>query len=388
MDRRKLAAFLAASFFYWIGLYLYVPTLPEFVRSYTPNLAAVGVVLSMYGLWQGIIRIPLGVTISATGRGKPYLIAGFLLTLVGALVMSEGKSYGTLALGRAITGLAAGTWVPLIVVFSGYFPPKQAVLATSLLSTSSSLGRVLANSATGFLNGIGGYPLPFYLAGVSALVSVVIIAATKIERQEVRSVSAASVRKIFTRPDVLLPAFIAAVGQIGSWAVVLSFMPILARNIGATQIEVGLLIGLNVLASVVGNLANAVVTRRISRTNVLYLAFALFSAGIAFVAVTHTTLLLFVGAFILGLSVGFTAPTLMGLSIERVDQAHRSTAMGIHQAVYSIGMFVGPWLGGMLADTMGIRDMFFVIAAVCFGGTFALITLRRRLLAAAVPEAS
>lgn len=387
MNKRTLAAFLAASFFYWIGQYLYVPTLPEFVRMYTPNLAAVGVVLSMYGLWQGIIRIPLGVTISATGRGKPYLIAGFLLTLLGALVTSAGRSYGTLTLGRAIAGLAAGTWVPLIVVFSSYFPPERAVFATSLLSVSSSLGRVLANSATGFLNRIGGYALPFYLAGVSALISVVIIAATKIERQEVRSVSAASLRKIFTRPDVLLPSFIAAVGQIGNWAIVLSFLPILARNVGASQIEVGLLIGLNVLASVVGNLVNAVVTRRMSRTRVLYLAYALFSAGVVFVAITYTTVLLFVGAFILGLSVGFTGPTLMGLSIERVDRAHRSTAMGIHQAVYSIGMFIGPWMGGILADTMGIRQMFFIIAAVCFVGTYALITVRRRLMSTTISEA-
>ncbi|HUZ17771.1 MAG TPA: MFS transporter [Spirochaetia bacterium] len=382
MDRKKLAALLSASFFYWIGLYLYVPTLPEFVRRHSPTLAAVGVVLSMYGLWQGVVRIPLGVTVDATGRGKPYLILGFILTALGAVVMAKGTTVTSLTVGRAITGLAAGTWVPLIVVFSGYFPPKQAVFATSLLTMSNSFGRILATSATGVLNAIGGYSLPFYLAAASAGISVIIIGATKIERREVHAVSVSSIAKIFVRGDVLLPSFISAIGQIGNWAVTLGFMPILATQAGAGEIEVGLLIGLNVVASMVGNLLNTVVTRRISRTSLLYGAFALFSAGIVFIALIHSIVLFFVGSFVIGLSTGFSYPTLMGLSIERVDQSHRTTAMGIHQAVYSIGMFVGPWIGGIVADAIGIRWMFGATAALCLVGSYTLIAVRKRVLAA------
>jgi predicted MFS family arabinose efflux permease len=39
--------------------------------------------------------------------------------------------------------------------------------------------------------------------------------------------------------------------------------------------------------------------------------------------------------------------------------------MGLHQAVYAIGMFVGPWLSGILADALGLQPMFAVTAAVC-----------------------
>ncbi|MEW5956467.1 MAG: hypothetical protein AB1801_02000 [Chloroflexota bacterium] len=53
--------YIAAAFLYWISLYLYVPTLPTYVHSKTDNLALMGTVLSMYGLWQAIIRLPLGI---------------------------------------------------------------------------------------------------------------------------------------------------------------------------------------------------------------------------------------------------------------------------------------------------------------------------------------
>jgi MFS family permease len=55
----------------------------------------------------------------------------------------------------------------------------------------------------------------------------------------------------------------------------------------------------------------------------------------------------------------------MGMSIQRVADAERATAMGLHQAVYAIGMFGGPWLSGILADAIGIQPMFGVTAAAC-----------------------
>jgi len=42
-----------------------------------------------------------------------------------------------------------------------------------------------------------------------------------------------------------------------------------------------------------------------------------------------------------------------------------TTATGLHQAVYAIGMFGGPWLSGMLANALGIRLTFGVTAFAC-----------------------
>jgi MFS family permease len=66
----------------------------------------------------------------------------------------------------------------------------------------------------------------------------------------------------------------------------------------------------------------------------------------------------------IGLGNGLAYPLLMGMSIEHVEEERRSTAMGLHQAVYAIGMFAGPWLSGILADRMGIQPMFSLTAIV------------------------
>jgi len=50
---------------------------------------------------------------------------------------------------------------------------------------------------------------------------------------------------------------------------------------------------------------------------------------------------------------------------KEVDDAERTTAMGLHQAVYASGMFAGPWLSGLLAQATGLRPMFGVTAVGC-----------------------
>lgn len=380
MNRRRLAAFLAASFFYWVSQYLYVPTLPEYVRLRTTSLAAVGIVLSMYGLWQALVRFPLGIAVDKTGRGRLFLILGFLAGACGALVVAFGRSLGVLTLGRALAGIGAGTWVPLTVVFTALFPARQAVVATSLLTFSGSFGRMIATSLTGFLNNLGGYSLAFYLAVASAAAAVFVVSVVRLEPQETRQVSLRSVAKILVRGDVLLPSIISAVGQFGNWGVIYGFMPILAARIGANGVLQSLLVSANIIAFTAGNLLATIAVRRFSRTTLLYLSTATYASGIWLIAAGHTIAFFFAGTILMGIGNGFSYPTLMGLAIERVDQAQRSTAMGIHQSVYAIGMFAGPWIGGILAELVGIRWTFVVIAAFCLLASYPLIALRRRIV--------
>ncbi len=107
--RLMITLYAIAVFLYWIALYLYVPTLPTYVQSKSDNLAMVGVVLSMYGLWQAVIRLPLGIVADWLGWRKPFIVLGLVLVGLGAWTMGVADSVNGLIIGRAITGLAAST---------------------------------------------------------------------------------------------------------------------------------------------------------------------------------------------------------------------------------------------------------------------------------------
>ena len=94
--RVKVIMFCVIVFFYWMALYLYVPTLPTYAQTKTSSLALIGTILAQYGLWQAIIRLPVGIASDWVGRRKPFILVGMLLAGAGAYVMgSAGRCAAT-----------------------------------------------------------------------------------------------------------------------------------------------------------------------------------------------------------------------------------------------------------------------------------------------------
>lgn len=361
--RVQISLYMAAVFLYWMGLYLYVPTLPIYVQSRSDDLALVGLVLSMYGLWQAIVRLPLGIAADWVGRRKPFILVGFALVGLGAWVMGVAEGVPGLMVGRAITGLAAATWVPLVVVFSGLFPPDEAVRASALLTLVGSVARLVATGSTGALNEWGGYGLAFYLAAGVAVLSLLVVLPTADSVQPPRRPSPGSLLTLVTRRDVLLPSLLSAVGQYVNWAVTFGFLPILARQLGASDVTQSMMTSVSVVMVALGNLATTAVVRWLGAQRLSYLSFFMLFVGAGLAALTQSLWVVFVIQVLIGLGQGIGYPVLMGMSIQHVAGHERNTAMGLHQAVYAIGMFAGPWLSGMVAASWGLPAMFGVTAA-------------------------
>jgi DHA1 family multidrug resistance protein-like MFS transporter len=358
--RRSIVIFLGVTFLFWVTLYLYVPILPTYVKSKAIDLSMVGLVLSMYGLWMAVARIPMGIAVDAMGWGKPLIMAGLFLCALGALVMGLGDSLLVLAGGRAVTGLAAATWVPLLVVFSTFFSEKEAIFSSAMLSITMAFGRVLGTSLSGVLNQIGGYQLPFFLAAITGIVAVGLIPFVKEERRPPKGVSLRSIGSLVARKDVVLPAVISAVVHYVDWSVTFSFLPILAQEMGASDVTRSVIISLNLAFIAVANLINTMMLRKIKHTLLLCFGAFLFFSGIVVIAMASSVSMLLSGAALMGFAFGIVYPILLGMSIHQVDRSQRNSAMGIHQSIYAVGMWTGPWLTGIIADILGIRRTFLI----------------------------
>ena len=363
--RLTVALYGAAVFLYWAALYLYVPTLPTYAESRTDSLAVVGVILAQYGLWQGVVRLPLGIAADWLGWRKPFIIVGFALAGAGALTMGLTHSVNGLLVGRAITGLAAGTWVPLIVAFSSLFPPEESVRASALITLIGSVGRALATGVTGSLNELGGHSLAFLLAAAAAALAMLAVLPIREKQRPLQRPSVAAIGGLVSRRDVLLPALLAAVSQYANWAATFSFVPILADQLGATDVAKSAMLSANIGMILLGNLVATSIVNRVGARHLVRFSFVLLSLGLGGAALAPTLPVLIVSQLCIGLSQGTGYPVLMGMSIRQVSDSSRATAMGLHQAVYAIGMFSGPWVSGIVADLVGIQPMFGLTAPVC-----------------------
>ncbi len=373
--RGAIVLYATTVFLFWFSQYIYVPTLPTFVQSKTTDLGIVGLVLSMYGLWQAVIRLPLGMAADWVGRLKPFILAGVACSGIGAWIMVNSVGVEGLALGRGVTGFAAGSWVPLVVAFTALFPPQEAVRASALLLLFNSLGRLAATALAGPLGKMGGYSLAFYVAiGVSAL-SLVTLLPFREESRPTQTPSPASVRKFIVRREVLLPAFLGAIILYVNWAISFGFIAVLVKQLGGDSVAQGAVVTGVLVTTVLGNLIASSFASRIGSKHLVYASFVLVSVGTAWAALSQDLSMLFIAPIFLGVGGGIASPVLMGLSIENIVDSGRSTAMGVYQTIYAIGMFAGPAVSGAIAGAIGMQTMFAVTAFMClilgsFGTSF------------------
>jgi MFS family permease len=363
-DRHKAAIALHAVVvtLYWMSQYVYAASLPSYIQTRTASLATVGLVLSMYGLCQAIVRLPVGIFTDWLGWRKPFILAGLALTGIGAWILGTSGSVHGLMLGRAITGVAAGAWVPIVVSFSSLFPPRDSIRAASFLILLQAVGRIIASAANGPLNMLGGYRLAFHVALGISLVSLVVAATIGEQRRSPTRPSPHVLGHLFIRQDVMLPSVLAALSQTITWGVSLSFIPIVAKQVGGTDNTQSLLATVAVVMLAVGSLSVNFITKSLGPRRVVMLGFALLFVGSVVAALARSIPTLITSQTCLGLGLGFSYPSLMGLSIRTVDDHERTIAMGIHQTLYAMGMFVGPALSGVLAQSLGMHSMFTIMA--------------------------
>lgn len=349
---------------YWMSQYVYAASLPSYLQNKMGSLASVGIILSMYGLWQALVRVPVGVCTDWLGWRKPFILTGLALTGIGAWVLGTSDTASGLILGRAITGVAAGAWVPLVVAFSSLFPAQDSVRAAGFLILFQASGRIVASTANGPLNNLGGYRLAFYVAGGISLVSLLVASAIREPRRPALHPSVSLIGTLFIRRDVLLPSLLAALSQAVTWGVSLSFIPIVTKQLGGTDNTQSYLAALAVIMLAIGSLVVNRLAKSIGPRRTVVLSFVLFFIGSMLAALAGSVGTLIASQTCLGLALGFSYPTLMGLSIRMVVENERTIAMGLHQTMYAMGMFIGPALSGIVAQVIGIHRMFAVAGFV------------------------
>ena len=366
--RRSVRSFYLGIALFWAALYIYVPILSVYAQSLGASLSLVGLIIASYGAVQLLLRIPLGVASDRLGRRKPFVLAGFLTVGLSCLGLALATTPQLLFLSRALAGLAACTWVTSSVLFASYFPPQEAVRATSLLNFFSSGGRVLATTGGGILAQRFGWASTFWAGVALALVGlVVMMQAREDANATAQRLAWHDVLRIGKVPLLMVSSALATLSQYSSFATTYGFIPIYAVELGASRADLGWLTAAVQIPYTLMAIAASYLVERVGERMVVVGAALLmavstlatpFIPGLGLLALTR------VGY---GVGQGLIYPTLMGLSIKAVPESQRASAMGVFQAVYALGMFGGPAISGLIADHLGLGIMFLATGGLSLG---------------------
>jgi MFS family permease len=229
---------------------------------------------------------------------------------------------------------------------------------------------MVATFAGGYVANRYGTGSPFWVAAFIAFLGFLALAPGKEPVTAHRKTpSLREIAAVLTLPSLLVVSLVAAVTQYSVFATSYAFVPIYADEVlGLDSAQIGsltsvVLLPYAIMSSVVAGLATRVSDRWLVRLGLVLLA-----AASALIPFTVGFWSLLASRVLFGLGMGLTYPVLMGLSIKSVAQEQRASAMGAFQAIYALGMTLGPAISGFIADQFSLSSVFWVTAAACLLG--------------------
>jgi len=354
-------------FMFWASLYMYVPILPVYAATLKNSaLGIAGIIVSMYGLTQFILRVPLGIASDKLKKRKIFVIMGLLLSCAAAIGMGFTRSAVGVASFRGVSGVAAATWVITTVLFASYFSQESTVKAAGLAVFISVFAQLVATLTGGIVANHFGYQAPFFGAAILAGIGVVCLAFFR-EKVLPRSVDSTQVNTKFTLGwSLVLISLAAAVGQFIMYATTYGYVPILADKLGATSTELGWLAASMQVAYMITSFGVVIFVPAGYEKVVALIGIGIIGAASFWVLRSQSVSELFLTRVLHGIGHGLSYPVLMGLAIKPVANQHRATAMSIFQAVYAFGMFTGPAVSGWIVERAGLSAVFSTSAWIAF----------------------
>lgn len=357
---RSIALFYVATFLYWSSMYVYMPILAVHAEKLGASAGLVGAVVGAYGFSQLVLRIPLGIWSDRVGMRKPFIIAGIAAAGIGALGLGLTDDPLWLVVWRAMSGVGAAAWVVFTVLFASYFTPEAATRAMGRMSFISGLSHVVSVYAGGLMAQAWGWHAPFFASAVLAMAAIAV--ALPLEEKPLpprHRVKPEELLRIATVPMLVVVSSVTMLTSWTQWATVNGFSLVYAARLGADRAELGLLTTAMQGAYTLGALLSSFAVDRIGARRLIMGGIAVQAAGAIMVPWLTTPAQMVVAQILGGGGRGVAYPILMGLSIRAVPASDRATAMGVFQAVYALGMFSGPAMSGLLADSLGLPSVFY-----------------------------
>ena len=354
------------------------------------GLSARGAILSfiaVFGVSKALTNYLAGRWSERAGRRR-VLIAGWVAALPVPWLLMWAPSWGWVLAANALLGVSQGlSWSMTVVMKIDLVGPARRGLAMGLNECAGYLAVALSALATGLLaEEYGLRPAPFYLGVVMVVLGLLLSlffaqetlpyaaleerggGQLKGEGEGEGEGEEPSQRELFKRVTLTDPT-LSAVTQAGlvnnlNDGVAWGLLPPLLLSAGRTLGEVSALVALYPAVWGVGQLFTGAWSDRAGRRPLIAWGMWTQAAGLCALALSHTLSAAALGAALLGLGTAMVYPTLLAAIGDVAAPRWRASAVGVYRLWRDLGYAAGALVGGLLADSFGLRAALLGVAAL------------------------
>ncbi|TML58436.1 MAG: MFS transporter [Actinobacteria bacterium] len=331
-----------------------------------------------FGAVKAATNMVAGTLADRVGR-KPVLVAGWVVGLPVPLLIIWAPSWAWIVAANVLLGVNQGlTWSTTVIMKIDLAGPERRGLAMGLNEAAGYGTLALTALVTGAIAAHAGMrPAPFLLGVVYALLGLGLSSAAVREthghaRHEATTLetprSEMPTREVFALTSYREPA-LSAVSQAGlvnnlNDGVAWGLFPILFARHGLGVGRIGVLAALYPAVWGLGQLATGALSDRVGRKRLIACGMLVQAIAISIVAAGTTFTTWALAAVLLGVGTAMVYPALLAAIGDVAHPAWRASAVGVYRLWRDAGFAVGALLAGLVADTLGLVEAVWIVAAL------------------------
>ena len=360
---------------------------PPYMKSQHVAEVLIGTAVSIYGITSLFSRIPAG-ALYRSHRAWPLVAFGCLLSSVSFVLISQTSNAALLAAWVALDGVgfAVATTANMAALIERRPADTNAGVVMGWYTGALGAGYALAGFIGGPLGDWLGPGQAMLVLAVVPIVAGLLLARTIHSTAPARVDGEPDVRPSWFRSFrglsalVWLAFFVTLYINLVS-GVVLTFFPIYGLAIGLSLTQVGVLQGIHGATAAAVRFLSGVFFRWVSYERTLPLMVIASGASVALIGGVKLFVVLAVAWGGLGLTRGLLRVASAALVMDSAGDvdSKQGAASGVYLAGLDLGKVLGPLVGGIGADTVGLRTTFLAVSAG-FPAVYFLLAaaLRRR----------
>ena len=352
--------------FFWASEYCHAPYFTPYLHSLQMGSTLVGIIISCYGFTQMLVRIPLGIFTDTTGAYKKIITVGLFCTTVSSLGLFLTTNFVGILLFRMLAGVAASTWIATTVVYMAMFSEAESVRASARLNALNNGGKLLAFVLGGAAATLLNYRITLFMSFAVGLVGLVVMPFVTVPAIRRTPLSLSRLGAVFTDKRILIPSLLMAVQQMILHSTVFSFTSNLAESRGAAACMLSLLSAVFTAVQIFSaRIIGGKHFQAIDRHAAILFGFALQFVYLAVLALAPNAWMILAGQVACAFGGAILASLLLAECVSHVSQGERSTVVGVYQAIYGLGMTIGPMLFGRWMDSGSPARACFLLLGLC-----------------------
>jgi len=385
-DNRKtvfaLLALAISAFAIGTTEFISVGLLPLIAEDLHISVAASGLTVTLYAL--GVtFGAPILTSLTSRVSRKRLLLALMLVFIVGNLLAATAGGIAVLLIARVVSALSHGLFMSIgSTIAAGLVPENKRAGAISILFSGLTVATVTGVPLGTFLGQQLGWRAAFFAiaaVGIAAFfANLALVSPNTAPGTPARFRDQAKLAK---NGRMLLVFAITALGYGGTFVVFTYLSPLLHEVTGFAESSVSAILLLYGIAIAIGNFVGGKAANRKPVTALLamFAAQAVVILALAFLAPFKIAGL--IAVFFMGLFAFMNVPGLQSYVLilgERLEPQAKDVASALNIAAFNAGIALGAYLGGIVAESLGLVHTAWVGAAMVFGAV--LLTLRARTL--------